>query len=69
MTWELVLSELKPHTVCNTTHQKHTVPAQIEFGTYGRSTNTGQTARTITQGLVQFDKLSGQDRGRSDPKA
>jgi hypothetical protein len=69
MTWELVLSELKPRTVCNTTHQKHTVPAQIEFGTYRWSTNTGQTARTITQGLVQFDKLSGQDRGRSDPKA
>jgi hypothetical protein len=51
--WDQVLSEQKPRTFHSTRAQKHTVPAQIHFGTRGRSTNLGRTVRVGTQRQVR----------------
>jgi hypothetical protein len=56
-------------TVRSTFDQKHTVPAQIQFGICERSADPGRTVRTITRELVQNQTLSGQDYGWSGPKA
>ena len=69
VTWELVLSGLRPRTVHSTNTQKHTVPAQIQFGSCGRSADLDQIVRTRTHGQVQLWTLSGQGCGRSGPKA
>jgi hypothetical protein len=52
--WELVLSGPMPWTVRSSNAQKHTVPAQIHFGTCGRSTDFGRTVRISTQRHVQL---------------
>jgi hypothetical protein len=39
--------------VRSTTAQKHTVPAQIHFGTRGRSADPGRTVRAGKQGQVR----------------
>jgi hypothetical protein len=67
--WKSVLPELKPQIVRSTNHQKHTVPAQIHFGTCGWSADPGRTVHTTTQGHVQFGYFSSQDCGQSSPKA
>jgi hypothetical protein len=45
-TCELVLSELRPRTVCSTSAQKHTVPAQTNLAPMdGPPTSAGQSAQ------------------------
>jgi hypothetical protein len=53
VTWESVLSGLILRTVHSTNPKNHTVPAQTEFGTCGRSAQQGRTVRTIIQGLCR----------------
>jgi hypothetical protein len=53
VTWESVLSRLILQTVRSTNPKNHTVPAQTNFGTCGRSALQGQTVRTIIQGLCR----------------
>jgi hypothetical protein len=67
--WEILLSGLKPRTVHSSNAQKYTVPAQIQFGSCGRSADLDQIVRTRTHGQVQLWTLSGQGCGRSGPKA
>jgi hypothetical protein len=50
VTWESVLSGFILWTVRSTNPKNHTVPAQTKFGTCGRSTQQGQTVRTIIRG-------------------
>jgi hypothetical protein len=51
--WDQVLFGQKPRTVCSTRVQKNVVPAQIHFGTCGRSDNPGRTVRIGTQRQVR----------------